>query len=63
MSGTELPTDDATLGILAWDICDAIAMTADDHGIDLGTDAIQLALPAFLAAVIANQAAEDQRGR
>lgn len=47
------------LDMLAWDISDAIAKTIDDHHIDAGMGAIKLALPAFLAAVIANAAAED----
>lgn len=49
----ELPQE--TWEILAWDISDALAKTTDDHGADVGMDAIQPALPAFLAAVIANQ--------
>lgn len=44
---------DATLQILAWDISDAIAKTADEHGIDVGMDAIEPALADFLADVMA----------
>jgi hypothetical protein len=51
--------DDLNLDMLAWDISDAIAKTIDNHGIDVDMNAIKPALPAFLAAVLANQAAND----
>lgn len=44
---------DSTLAILAWDISDAIAKTADVHGIDVGMDAIEHALLDFLSDVLA----------
>lgn len=44
---------DSTLAILAWDISDAIAKTADEHGIDVGMDAITPALADFLSDVLA----------
>ncbi len=44
---------DSTLAILAWDISDAIAKTTDEHGIDVGMDAIAPALADFLSDVLA----------
>lgn len=49
--------------IMAWDVADAIAKTADEHGIDLGMDAIELNLPAFIAACLATQAEFDRRSK
>jgi hypothetical protein len=48
-------------GIMAWDVSDAIAKTADEHGIDIGVDAIEPNLPAFIAACLATQAELDGR--
>lgn len=44
------------LDLMAWDISDAIAK--GDHGIDVGLGDIRPALPAFIAAILANAGAE-----
>jgi hypothetical protein len=48
-----------TAGILAWDLSNALAKTVDEHGVDVGMDAIEPELPAFLGAVRARQAVLD----
>jgi hypothetical protein len=47
--------------MMSWDVADAIAKTADEHGIDIGMDAIEPNLPAFIAACLATQAELDRK--
>jgi hypothetical protein len=48
---------------MSWDVADAIAKTADEHGIDLGMGAIKPNLPAFIEACLATQAELDKEWR
>jgi hypothetical protein len=48
-------------GLLAWDISDAIAKTVEHTGIDLGMDAIEPNLPAFIEACLATQKEIDKK--
>lgn len=48
-------------GLMAWDVSDAIAKTADDTGIDVGMGAIEPNLPAFIEACLATQAELDKK--
>lgn len=52
---------DDTLGVIAWDVSDAIAKTAEETGFDLGMDVIQRHVGEFLANCLNDQARCDAR--
>jgi hypothetical protein len=47
--------------MMSWDVADAIAKTADEHGIDIGMAAIEPNLPTFIEACLATQAELDRK--
>lgn len=52
--------DQIDYGIMAWDVSDAIALVPSNN-IDLGMDAIEQHLPAFIEACLATQAELDKK--
>lgn len=47
--------------LIAWDVSDAFAKTEDEHHFNLGMEAIQANLPAFVKACLATQAELDRK--